>query len=473
MVTLWAVSALGFVLLLSGCDPLDGAEQGEADGNTLANAESGEGAESGGTAESVGAAETAEAAETAGPSYVEPAPARYGDKRDRHIEELMSAMSLEEKIGQLLVLGLMSPDSDQPLTEVVPRTEEMLREVRPGGVVLYGGNIEDVGQVTALIDDLQSAAEIPLFVGIDEEGGVVSRLKHLGSGVATHLPSAAEVGVAGETLSAYRAGRLLGRELRSLGFNINFAPTVDVSDKEANPFLDSRTYSADPHEVARLAVPFLRGLQNHGVSASIKHFPGHGSAVEDSHYGLSTVAAGAEELRSSDWVPFRKAIEAGVDSIMVAHVMVPSLTEERVPASISPAVVQEAAREELGFDGLLISDSVTMGGLLNALDERSAAVAVVEAGGDIVLTPGNPYTAVSELVEAVEEGRITEERIDESVRRVLRVKLDRGILVPSDEAFERRFPHVRGLDPREVLSAPEHREVVEQIRRRAAEEEAR
>ncbi|MFP4566777.1 MAG: glycoside hydrolase family 3 protein [Spirochaetaceae bacterium] len=400
--------------------------------------------------------------------YVVPAPARYPAARDAHVASLVSEMSLEEKVAQLLVVALVSSETGGPLTELDPSTERRLRELQPGGVVLYGGNVEGVEQVAALISDVQATARIPLFVGIDEEGGLVSRLRHLGPGVATHLPPAATIGAAGDPLLSYRAGRALGAELRSLGFNLNFAPVVDVADPGGNAFLDSRTYSGDPQVVSRLATAFLRGLQTMGVSATVKHFPGHGGAVDDSHYGTAMVDAPAELLSRVDWQPFRAAVEAGADAIMVAHVAVPALTGDDTPASVSEDVLEGAARGELGFEGLLISDSVTMGGLSAALGDRSAAVAVVSAGGDIVLTPARPERARDEVLEAVRDGRVAESRIDASVRRILRVKLDRGILVPEEEAFTRRFANLQELDPGDVLAAAAHRELVEEIRRRAA-----
>ena len=354
--------------------------------------------------------------------YVLPAPARYPAARDAYIESRISEMSLEEKVTQLLVVALVSSELGGPLTELDPLTERRLRQLQPGGVVLYGGNIENVSQLTELISGVQATARTPLFVGIDEEGGVVSRLRHLGPGAATHLPPASVVGAAGDPLLAYRAGRALGTELRALGINLNFAPVVDVASPADNPFLDSRTYSGEPEVVSRLATAFLRGLQNRGVSAAVKHFPGHGGAANDSHYGTAAVDASAERLEEVDWPPFRAAVEAGADAVMVAHVAVPALTGDDTPASVSPAVLQDAARGGLGFDGLLISDSVTMGGLSEVLGDRSAAVAVIAAGGDIVLTPARPERARDALLAAVRDGRIPEGRIDASVRRVLRAR---------------------------------------------------
>ena len=451
-----------FAALLSACGDADAAE---ATGGRSADTRA---AAPGAPAETSAPQGGAEPSPTPPTPYVTPAPARYAGARDAYIESRVSEMSLEEKVTQLLVIALVSSDTGGALTELDPLTERRLRELQPGGVVLYGGNIDNVSQLTELISGVEAIARIPLFVAIDEEGGLVSRLRHLGPDAATHLPPASTVGAAGDPLLSYRAGRALGTELRALGINLNFAPVVDVASPADNPFLDSRTYSGDPQVVSRLATAFLRGLQNRGVSAAVKHFPGHGGAVDDSHYGTAAVDASAERLDEVDWPPFRAAVEAGADAFMVAHVAVPALTGDETPASVSPAVLKGAARGELGFEGLLISDSVTMGGLSDVLGDRSAAVAVVAAGGDIVLTPARPERAREALLAAIRDGRIPEERIDASVRRILRVKLDRGILVPDDEVFTRRFPNLQGLDPAEVLSAPAHREVVAEIRRRAA-----
>jgi beta-N-acetylhexosaminidase len=454
----WMIIALLvlFAALVSACGDANATE-----------APDGRPAGTGAAAPGAPAETPANSAPTAG-AYVLPGPARYPAARDAYIESQISEMSLEEKVTQLLVVALVSSDVGGALTELDPFTERRLRELQPGGVVLYGGNVENVSQLTGLISGVQATARIPLFVAIDEEGGLVSRLRHLGPAAATHLPSASVVGAAGDPLLSYRAGRALGTELRALGINLNFAPVVDVASPADNPFLDSRTYSGDPQVVSRLATAFLRGLQNRGVSAAVKHFPGHGGAVEDSHYTTAAIDASAKRLEEVDWPPFRAAVRAGVDAVMVAHVAVPTLTGDDTPASVSPAVLQDAARGALGFDGLLISDSVTMGGLSEVLGDRSAAVAVIAAGGDIVLTPARPERARDALLAAVRDGRIPEGRVDASVRRILRVKLDRGILVPDDEVFTRRFPNLQALDPAQVLSAPAHDEMVAEIRRRAA-----
>ncbi|MFP4010968.1 MAG: glycoside hydrolase family 3 protein [Spirochaetaceae bacterium] len=410
-------------------------------------------------------------APTTAPTPSTPPPAahaRYTAAREEAVEEILEAMSLEEKAGQLLMVALTASGDGAPLTKLDETAARRLAELEPGGIVLYGGNVEDVQQLVRLIADAQDAVELPLFVGIDEEGGLVSRLRHLGDGEATHLPPAATLGATGEPLLAYRAGRALARELRSLGFNMNFAPVLDVAAPGENPFLESRTLSGDPGLVSRLGIAFLRGMQYQGVSAAVKHFPGHGRATEDSHYGNAVATASVDELARRDWVPFRAAVEAGTDAFMVGHIVVPELTGERRPATVSREALTEAARGELGFDGLLISDSVTMAGLAKALDGTSAAREVIAAGADIVLTPASPVRAREELVGAVAEGHISEERIDASVRRVLRAKIDRGVLVPAGEVFERRFPHLEALDPREVLASPEHRRLVEAIERRAA-----
>jgi beta-N-acetylhexosaminidase len=455
-----AAAAFGILLLLAGC----------AAGGSAASADGAAGAGPPAAATGAGDAGAVDAAR-GGPGprvrpHVTPPPARYPAARDRKIEEMLSAMSLEEQVAQLLVVELSSPGTGRALTALDPAGRRRLERLQPGGIVLYGGNIERVEQVRTLIADAQRTARVPLFVAIDEEGGLVSRLRHLGDGVATRLPSAARVGAAGDPLLAYRAGRVLGRELRSLGFNLNFAPVVDVAPPGANPFLTSRTFSGDPELVARLGAAVARGLQNHGVAAAAKHFPGHGSAEQDSHYSRTTATASAERLAAVDWLPFRAVIEAGIDGLMVGHLAVPSLTGDETPASVSAAVLG-AARQELGFDGLLISDAVTMGGLADALGERNAAVAVVEAGGDIVLTPAQPERAHEAILAAVRSGRIPRRRIEESVRRVLRVKLDRAVIVPREAVFERRFRHVRGLDPLAVLAAPAHRELLRSIEARA------
>ncbi|MFV0314345.1 MAG: glycoside hydrolase family 3 protein, partial [Anaerotignum sp.] len=298
-----------------------------------------------------------------------------------------------------------------------------VRDYHLGGVILFAENIDTLEQAQKLVDDFQNAAEIPLLVGIDEEGGLVSRLDK--SNIAhTSMPSAGEMD---QDYEAKEAGRSIGETLLSMGVNVDFAPVADINTNPENPVIGIRSYSDDPEKTAEMVCAFIQGLQATGVSATVKHFPGHGDTQTDSHYGEVFVTHDLDRLRTVEFVPFAKAIDEGVDLVMIGHIQTPSATSDGLPASLSAEAVQ-LLRNELNFQGVAITDAMNMQAITQYYGVGESSVLSVLAGVDIVLMPADLDVAYEALLEALEQGRITQTRLDESLERILGLKYDKGLL---------------------------------------------
>ena len=342
------------------------------------------------------------------------------------IDTMIAEMTIEEKVGQLIMVGFEGTQANETV-------ETYIRERFVGGVVLFSRNIQSPQQTAELTNQLQRLAEgtphqIPLFIGIDQEGGWVIRLKE----GATVLPGNMALGATDSTELAERAGEVTALELAAVGVNLNFAPVMDVNNNPDNPVIDRRSFGESPELVSRLGIPYIRGLQHNGVLATAKHFPGHGDTTVDSHFDLPTVNHDLERIHALELHPFRAAIDADVAAIMTAHIVYPAFDPDR-PATLSPTILTDLLRKELGFDGLLITDDMEM----KAIDDRyrsgEAAVMAVEAGADIVMvlwSPTKQLEVFNALLSAVKSGRISQTRLNQSVERILKSKA---------AAFDRRF----------------------------------
>ncbi|MGW0606719.1 glycoside hydrolase family 3 protein [Streptomyces sp. NPDC002640] len=399
------------------------------------------------------------------------APAVAHRRDDRHLRRILSTMSVEAKIGQLFVpyfygTSATSPsqyDQERNLKELGVRTvAELIAKYHVGGVIFFSGwanNIQDPRQVAALSDGVQRASlalptPVPSLISIDQEHGANVRI---GSG-ATQLPGAMALG-AGRSLSDARtAGRISGAELAALGIHQNFAPVADVNVNPANPIINIRSFGADPGEVSRMVAAQVRGYQQAGVVACAKHFPGHGDTAEDSHTGLPVITHTREEWDRVDAPPFRAAIAAGVDSIMTAHLQVPALDPSNEPATLSPAILQGVLRGELGFDGVIVTDALNMRGVRTKYGDDRVPVLALKAGADQLLFPPAIDVAFNGVLAAVRSGEITEERLDESVLRILRLKDKVGLL--------RGSPYTSASEIERVVGARRHRLAADRIAER-------
>lgn len=365
------------------------------------------------------------------------------------IEEIFSTLSLEEKIGQLLMVGITG-------TERTAETAALLAELAPGSLILLGRNVRDPKQLGELTEALQQSARVPRFISMDQEGGTVVRLAR----GATVFPGAMATGATGSAALARLEGRVSGAELGALGVNMNLAPVLDVNSNRMNPVIGVRAFGDDPRKVAKLGVAYALGLQESGVAAVAKHFPGHGDSVEDSHRGLPTIKHDLARLRQVELVPFAAASKAGVDAMMTAHLLFPAIDD--VPATLSKRILTDILRGQLGFEGMVISDDLEMKAVEATIGVGPCAVRSIVAGADQVMViwhRGNKEAARDSLLAAVKSGELPLARVDEAVRRVLSVKMRRGVIgtVPFAE------------DPGALAAVgnPHHRRVAREIARRA------
>ena len=353
------------------------------------------------------------------------------------VERLLRTMQVQEKVGQLLMVGFGG-------TKVDRRIEKWVKDRQVGGVALFSRNIVDLEQTARFARDLQALAEggIPIFLALDQEGGNVVRVKD----GAMMLPGNMALGATRSPTLAYVAGQALAIDLRLLGFNMNLAPVLDVNSNPRNPVIGVRSYGERPELVGNLGAWYVRGQQEMGVVAVAKHFPGHGDTQSDSHFSMPAILADYRRLEEVELQPFRRAIDAGLDAIMTAHIALPRIAEQPdVPATLSHRILQGTLRDRLGFEGVVITDGLEMQGIVKRYGSGRAAVLAVLAGADmpmILWTQQMKEEVYGALLEAVRAGVISEERLDRSVRRILTVKARRGLfnrhLEPIDSVLARR-----------------------------------
>ncbi|MGG1118511.1 Beta-hexosaminidase [Bacillus licheniformis] len=368
---------------------------------------------------------------------------------EQNIKQMVSSMSLEEKIGQMLMPDFRNwkkkgESSAKGLTEMNDEVAGIIQKYRLGGVILFAENVTGTEQTVRLTDGLQKASpDIPLFITIDQEGGIVTRLES-----GTNLPGNMAVGASSSSKNAFRSGKIIGKELASLGINVNFSPVLDVNNNPDNPVIGVRSFSSKPELTSKLGIQMMKGLQDEQMITTAKHFPGHGDTAVDSHYGLPLVPHDEKRLRSVELAPFQKAIAAGIDMIMTAHVQFPAFDDTTykskkdgedimVPATLSKKVMTDLLRKDLGFKGVVVTDALNMKAVSDNFGQEEAVVMAVKAGVDIALMPAQVTSLETEknlarvfeaLLTAVKKGDIPIEQIDHSVERILRLKINRGII---------------------------------------------
>jgi beta-N-acetylhexosaminidase len=345
------------------------------------------------------------------------------------VDQTLASLTLRERVGQMVnvwVLGDFSSEDDSAFREVVRWVEED----RVGGMTMsVGSPIE----VAVKVNVLQRRAKVPLLVASDLEPGL-GRLEGgvfipsmLYGGSATVFPTAMAIGAAGSDSLARAAAEVIAREARAVGIHVVFGPVADVNNNPANPVINTRSFGESPREVARLTSAFVRGLQDGGALATAKHFPGHGDTDTDSHNALPTVKSDRAQLDSVELVPFRAAIEAGVAAFMTAHIALPAVEGNSVPATLAPRVISDLLRDTLGFRGLTYTDALTMEAVGEGYPVERSAVLAVKAGADVLLKPSDIRRAIDAVVGAVERGDISAARIDSSARRMLEAKARAGV----------------------------------------------
>jgi len=368
------------------------------------------------------------------------------------IESILGKMSLEEKVGQLFIISLRNLKSGSNIQEMNDEVKGIISQYKVGGIILFSDNIKTIPQTSKLINDMQKVVKIPLFMSVDEEGGKISRLNSSQLMHATKIPTNLEIGNTNDTLLAKKVGGILAKEISSLGFNMDFAPVADVNTNPNNPIIGDRAFGSDAAKVAEMVSSEVQGIQNENVSAVIKHFPGHGDTSTDTHKGTVVINHDINRLRSVEFKPFVSGINAGVDAVMVAHITVPNVSGADIPSTMSPMVITNILRNELGFNGIVITDALDMDAITKTMTPGKASLKAFSAGVDILLMPSSLNEAYNEILNAVKRGEISQKRLDESVRRILKTKSKRGILNMNTH-----------LDPEIVLGNAEHINIVNEI----------
>jgi beta-N-acetylhexosaminidase len=378
----------------------------------------------------------------------------------RWVDSTLESLSLRERVGQMVmvwVLGDYTSTGDSTFAEV----RRWIEQDHIGGVSMsLGTPIE----VAAKINAMQRISRVPLIASADLEpglgrleGGVFSHYL-LDAGSATVFPSNMAIAATGRDEDAFDVARVIGREARAVGIQIDFAPVVDVNNNPSNPVINTRSFGESPERVSRLSAQFVRGLAESGAVATAKHFPGHGDTDVDSHVGLPVIPVTRERLDSVELVPFRAAIAAGAGLVMTAHVALPAVEGDSTPATLAPKIITGLLRDSLKFAGVTITDALTMEGVGKGYTTEQSAVLAVQAGSDILLKPSDPTRAINAVVAAVDSGKIPRARIDSAVRHVLELKARTGVAT-------RPFVDLDAL--REVVGAPAHRALAADVARRA------
>lgn len=343
------------------------------------------------------------------------------------VDEILSRMTIEEKVAQLFIVVPEAITNVRCVTVASDVTKQAINEFPVGGFVYMGDNLRSTQQVWEMLSNVQRYSRerlgIPAFLCVDEEGGSVEKIAGSGKFDIPSIESMSKLGSANDIDKVKQTGDFMGEYLHELGFNIDFAPVADVLTNMENKVVADRSFGSNPDTVAQMAGLIREGLNQHGVLATYKHFPGHGSTASDSHKGYAYSESNLEELQKSDLIPFQKGIEEGVSLIMVGHISFPAITGDNTPASLSPRIVQDILREQMGYDGVVITDAMNMGAITNNYSSSDAAMNAFVAGCDIILMPKDFSQAYEGMLQAVSEGVISERRIDESVRRILKVKL--------------------------------------------------
>lgn len=343
------------------------------------------------------------------------------------LEKVMKKLTLEQKIGQMFIVCTDSLDFNAE-TAMTDKAEETLKKYQPGGVIFFSFNLVDREQIRAFIDGLQSCSQVPLFTAVDEEGGKVARIANAGGMDTTVFPPMAEIGRTEDPGEARKVGDTIGSEIRELGFNLDFAPVADISTNDLNTEIGTRSFGDDPKLVAKMVSEVVKGLQENGVCATLKHFPGQGDSGEDTHRGYVNLDTSIDRLRDMEFVPFKAGIKAGADFVMVSHVAVSNITQNEVPASLSSLMVSDILRGELQFENVIITDAMNMKVITKFYDPAQAAVMAVQAGDDMILMPDDFKLAYEGIQEALADGDLSEKDINDAAERILRTKIRRGII---------------------------------------------
>lgn len=346
---------------------------------------------------------------------------------DAKVQEIIDSLTLEEKVCQLFMITPEALTGVGTATQAGDATRNAFDTYPVGGVIYFAKNLIDPDQTRQMLANTQRYATermgFPVFLSVDEEGGQVARVAGNPSFGVADPGNMSDVGSRGDSQEAYEVGSRIGAYLKDLGFNMDAAPDTDVLTNPENEVVRYRSFGSDPQLVARMAQEELKGLNDQGIIGLYKHFPGHGGTTADSHEGYAYVSETLDELKNGALVPFQSGIDSGIRVIMVSHISCPNVTGDNTPATLSRMLVTDILRNEMGFDGMVITDALDMGAITEQYSSDQAAVAALNAGADMLLMPEDFQTAYQGVINAVNSGTLSEERIDESVRRILKIKV--------------------------------------------------
>ena len=331
-------------------------------------------------------------------------------------EKLLETLTLDEKIGQMLFISY--EDSDTLNTNLT----NILTTAQPGGFILFSENLKNYSKSLSFIKDIKEHSKIPIFLGIDEEGGKVDRLKNITGYKYDLIPDMASIGATNNEEEAYQVGTQLANILNDFGLNIDFAPVSDVLTEDTNKVIGTRSFGSDPYLVARMTRALAKGLSDNSIIPVYKHFPGHGSTTTDSHIDLPIINKTKEELLKTDLIPFKNAIANNAQIIMIGHLAFPLITGDYTPASLSKTIVTDILKNELGYENVIISDALNMKALTKYYTTEEIYELAINAGIDILLMPENPINTVKTIKKLITENKITEEQINNSVLKILQLK---------------------------------------------------
>lgn len=336
-------------------------------------------------------------------------------------KETVANMSLEEQVYQLFIVTPEDLTGVEAATQAGDATKTALEQYPVGGIVYFDKNLENVDQIKTLLSNTQSYAKTPLLLAVDEEGGTVSRLGNRGLGV-TKLGDMADYD---DPQEIHTMGKTLGEELLALGFNLDFAPVADVS--ASGSAIGDRAFSDDAETAASLVGSMVAGMKESGILCTLKHFPGLGGVSADTHDGAASTSATLDQLKEKDFLPFQAGIDAGAPLVMVSHLSVPAVTGDDRPASLSSSIIDGLLRQELGFDGVVVTDALNMEAITDHFTAAEAAVQALEAGADLLLMPEDFQAAADGVLHAIDTGSIPQETVTDSVVRILAMKYEYGI----------------------------------------------
>lgn len=341
------------------------------------------------------------------------------------IQSIMENMTLSEKIYQLFIVDPETILDGKTSTEATNDLIQSLREHPVGGFIFFANSLVNRQQTIDFLADLQAESKIGLFMAVDEEGGKVSRI---GSNPLMGVTTFPNMGKITSEEAAFQVGQTIGSQIRQLGFNVDFAPVADVNSNPKNPIIGERAFSSDPVIASQMVSACVKGFSSSGMISTLKHFPGHGDTKTDSHVGTAETQKTVEQLRECEFLPFQSGIASGAPMVMIGHINAPNITQNQVPASLSQMIVTDLLRNELQFDGLIVTDALRMQAITNHYSSAQACVMALQAGVDILLLPENLQEAHDGILEAIENGVLSEDRINESLTRILSLKTQFGII---------------------------------------------